>query len=57
MKKYIIVGCTACDSCRWVCVRQAISMDADGAHIDQDKCAGCGKCVEECPSEAIRETE
>ena len=55
MKKYTIVGCTACDSCRWECPQQAISMDADGAHIDHDKCIGCGKCVNECPSEAIRE--
>lgn len=54
MKKYIIDrGCTACDECRWLCPVQAISMGADGAHIDPEKCIGCGKCASECPSEAI----
>ncbi|MBQ7395536.1 MAG: 4Fe-4S binding protein [Lentisphaeria bacterium] len=57
MKKYTISGCTACDSCRWVCPGEAITMDADGAHIDPEKCIGCGKCVNECPSEAIIEVK
>ncbi len=24
------------------------------AKIDKEKCTGCGSCVEECPSEAIK---
>ncbi|MFA6931362.1 MAG: 4Fe-4S binding protein [Lentisphaeria bacterium] len=55
MKKYIIDrGCTRCDSCRWLCPVQAISFDLDGAHIDQEKCIGCGICYDNCASEAIR---
>lgn len=46
-------GCTKCDSCRWLCPQKAISFDYEGAHIDWDKCSGCGICVENCPSEAI----
>lgn len=54
MRKMIVNrGCTKCDSCRWICPRQAISFDYDGAHIDQDKCIGCGVCVDNCASEAI----
>ncbi len=50
----VIVGCTGCDSCRWGCKVKAISFDHEGAHVDLSKCIGCGACVHECPSEAIR---
>ena len=54
-QKYIIDrGCTACDECRWLCPVHAISLDLKGAHIDQEKCIGCGVCMKNCPSEAIR---
>ena len=53
--KYIIDrGCTSCDECRWLCPVKAISMDLQGAHIDPGKCIGCGVCMNNCPSEAIR---
>ena len=53
--KYIIDrGCTSCDECRWLCPAKAISMTLDGAFIDQEKCIGCGICMKNCPSEAIR---
>lgn len=55
MTRYIIDrGCTKCDSCRWVCPVKAISFDLHGAHIDPDKCTGCGECYNNCASEAIR---
>ncbi|MBP5639279.1 MAG: 4Fe-4S binding protein [Victivallales bacterium] len=54
-KKYIIDrGCTSCDECRGLCPVKAISMDLNGAHIDLEKCIGCGICINNCPSEAIR---
>ena len=53
-KKYaVVIGCTGCDSCRWVCPVKAISFDHTGAHVDPKRCTGCGLCVEECASEAI----
>lgn len=52
-KVAVVIGCTGCDSCRWVCPVKAITFDHAGAHIDVQRCIGCGLCVEECASEAI----
>ena len=41
------------DTCRWLCKRQAISFDHQGAHIDPEKCVGCGICADNCQSFAI----
>jgi pyruvate formate lyase activating enzyme len=55
MKKIaVIIGCTGCDSCRWICPVQAIWFDYMGAHVDPEKCIGCERCVDECASEAIQ---
>lgn len=48
-------GCVFCCTCIHVCPAGAITMDKDGAAIDPDKCTGCGKCADECPSEAVVE--
>ncbi|MBR4125806.1 MAG: 4Fe-4S binding protein [Victivallales bacterium] len=32
-----------------------MTYDLEGAHIHQEKCIGCGTCMENCASEAIRE--
>jgi ferredoxin len=32
-------------------------MTPAGAVIDPEKCAGCGKCMDNCASEAIRKKE
>jgi len=32
-------------------------MDSKGAHIDQEKCIGCGQCYKNCASEAIVEVK
>ena len=55
MTKHIAVvrGCTGCDSCRWLCKVQAITFDHAGAHVDAEKCVGCGVCAENCQSFAI----
>ena len=44
-------GCTACES---VCSQAAIAMIADEQGfkypvIDEEKCIGCGMCMEVCP--------
>ena len=54
MITYIVRGCTGCDSCRWICPVGAIRFDHKGAHIDSETCIRCGKCIENCASEAIR---
>ena len=49
----VVRGCTGCDSCRWLCKTQAITFDHAGAHVDPEKCVGCGVCAENCQSFAI----
>lgn len=55
MKRKIgkVVGCTGCDSCRWLCKMEAITFDHAGAHIDPEKCIGCGVCQDNCQSFSI----
>ena len=47
-------ACQACDArpCKMNCPRQAISIDTR-AHIDEEKCVNCGRCLENCPYHAI----
>ncbi len=47
--------CQACMAhpCSIVCPRNAISFPDDKAHIDQEKCIKCMKCVQVCPYSAI----
>ncbi len=47
-------GCTFCGTCVFECPVGAIFLDGEGAHIDRDKCTGCGVCCDHCASEAIR---
>jgi Fe-S-cluster-containing hydrogenase component 2 len=46
-------GCVICGTCVTVCPQQIITLDRDGAHIDEEQCIGCGTCYENCASEAI----
>ena len=58
MKKYSVeAGCCFCQECQYACPVGAISMDSKGAHIDQEKCIGCGQCYKNCASEAIVEVK
>ena len=45
-------GCLA-HPCREVCPKDAIHIVQGKSVIDQDKCIKCGKCVDECPYNAI----
>lgn len=54
MVKYNVeTGCCFCQECQYVCPVHAITIGRNGAHIDREKCVGCGRCAENCASEAI----
>ena len=48
------VGCIGCKACTKVCEAEAITVENNLAHIDQEKCTKCGKCAEKCPAKIIR---
>ena len=52
-RKACSVGCIACQKCVKVCKFEAITVDANLAHIDPGKCKLCRKCEDECPQHAI----
>lgn len=48
------VGCIACKKCERECHAGAILVEDNLAHIDYDKCDGCGKCAEVCVTKCIQ---
>lgn len=46
-------GCITCRLCEKNCPSDAIHVVDNIAHIDQDKCTGCGICAEKCPKKII----
>ena len=52
-RKACTAGCIGCMKCTKVCHFEAIVVENNVAHIDQDKCKGCQLCVKECPVGAI----
>ena len=49
-------SCIGCGKCQKVCKFEAITIDANLAFIDNEKCKACGMCVSECPKGAIQAT-
>lgn len=47
------VGCIGCKMCERVCEAGAVTVIDNIAHIDQEKCTGCGACAEKCPKKII----
>lgn len=47
-------GCIGCMMCVKSCEFGAITVENNIAHIDYEKCTGCGKCAEKCPVKIIR---
>ena len=46
--------CTFCDNCYFYCPDMAIIRHGDSYEVNADYCKGCGLCVAECPTGAIR---
>ncbi|HPC99535.1 MAG TPA: Fe-S cluster domain-containing protein [Bacteroidales bacterium] len=55
-RKACRVACIACNKCYNVCEFDAITIKDNLAYIDSFKCTFCRKCVVECPTNAIIET-
>ncbi len=55
-KKNCNVACIACLKCQKICPFEAITIENNLAYIDFKKCKLCRKCVTECPTHAIIET-
>ena len=45
--------CAKCGLCELNCPYRAITVNDDGAEVDEILCRGCGACLANCPSEAI----
>lgn len=51
--KVCSVGCIGCHLCEKQCEFDAIHVENNVAHIDQEKCTGCGACAAKCPKKII----
>ena len=49
-------GCRTCGQCMKICPMEVIEIDGQGAHVNQDKCIGCGLCVTKCNFGALQLT-
>lgn len=57
MGYFIGENCSTCHYCYNECPVHAIGFVGSEYAIDQEKCTGCGKCVEVCPSGIITNTD
>ena len=47
------VGCIGCKMCEKACQFDAVKVLDNVAHIDSEKCTGCGACAAKCPKKVI----
>ncbi len=50
-------GCIACGKCQKVCPEGAITVENNLAHVNYEKCTGCGICVDACPVKCLKHTD
>ena len=53
-RKECKVGCIGCMKCQKTCTHDAIKVTNFCAHVDQDKCVGCGDCIAGCPTKCLQ---
>ena len=46
-------GCIGCKMCEKACQFDAVKVLDNVAHIDPEKCTGCGACAAKCPKKVI----
>ena len=49
------VGCIGCKACVKACPQEAIVVEENLAYIDNEKCDNCGKCVDACKRDIIKD--
>lgn len=52
-RKECKVGCIGCTKCVKACEFDAITIENNVAHVDPEKCTGCGICIEGCPTKCL----
>ena len=53
VKKVCSAGCIGCMLCTRQCEFDAIHVENNVAHVDQEKCIGCTICAQKCPKKVI----
>jgi Na+-translocating ferredoxin:NAD+ oxidoreductase RNF subunit RnfB len=53
VKKICKCGCIGCKLCMKACEDEAVVVENNLASLIFERCNGCGKCLEKCPTNTI----